>query len=85
VREGEDMTLSEQATKAFKEFVSNMHGIAPNRLLMNAETAKRFKDEMLIQCLYMDPHPLLGEKVFFHGMRLVEDANAVGIEVAYAR
>ena len=77
--------LMDEATTAFKEFVRNMHGIAPNRLLMNADTAGRFKDELLIAYLYQDPHPLASESIFFHGMRLVEDQNASSIEVAYAR
>lgn len=77
--------LADEAIAAYREFITKMHGIAPNRVLMDEDTARRFKNELLIESLYQNPHPLTLEQVTFHGMRLVVDPHAIGIEVAYAR
>jgi len=79
------MKLSNQAVQAFKDYVRATNGRIPNRVLMNSGDTERFKNEILISCLYETPHPLVNQAIIFHGMRLVTDDNADGIEVAYAR
>lgn len=77
--------LMDEAVTAFREYMRDTAGRAPNRMMMTEDTAKRLRDELLSQHLYDDPHPLTLEQVIFHGMRLVVDPNAVGIEVGYVR
>lgn len=78
-------SLTDEALAAYKEYLRDTMGKAPNRVLMNEDTARRFKDELLIECLYQPKHPLTEEQIIWNGMRLVIDPWADGIEVALAR
>lgn len=75
--------VTDDVLEAYRAFVKRMYGVVPNRVLMNHEFAARFKTEVLTQALYQ-MQDIYGP-LHYHGMRLVEDENTVGVEVAYAR
>lgn len=74
--------LTRAADVAFREFVSKMYGVVPNRLLMTSGNAELFMDEILTMSHYQMPDLKV---VVYRGMRLVVDDNAVGVEVGYVR
>lgn len=71
--------------RAQREFIRDKM-IAPNRVLMTQADADKLRDELQTISQYGGDHNHLPEhRVFVHGMRLVIDPWAQGIEVAYAR
>lgn len=74
-----------EVLKEQREFVKRMHGIAPNRVMLNLENAEILKDELRAMTTMPNLGALPLHRWVVHGMRVVEDPWAVGAEVGYVR
>jgi hypothetical protein len=87
------MSKHDEVAKAYREFISKMYGVAPNRFMLTHEDALAFIDELRPQLRHMDipEDPDFNctggnyTKVIYMGMRLVVDPHAVGVECGYVR
>lgn len=74
-----------EVIKEQHDFIKNMNGLCPNRVMLSPEKMDDMKEQMR-NCLYMSSDTTLPEhRWFISGMRVVEDPWSTGIEIGYVR